>query len=1634
MTLRFCKGSKKNTDGYICDTRKSARALQGTPAKCITGHGAQNATDRLHLRCTSYWDTSTKYDFHDEIDTEMSQSCRVQVKNKGPGSLEYLWKVVMVEHSQSANASSQSDGQTVSEEGYGTASVSALAGLSTTKGTQTISRYDSVGGSSFSQASIDIDNPPFIVEPCSGVIAAMETQAFNVKFIPLEVGKFEASLICSIANLKDGLQGQVVVVKGRSLLPYCHFELEDSNYISGNRRNPELSGPRGAPPGITLNPNTRVIEFQAVGVNTINRRSFYIMNPTNTDYSFQWVSESAPDVRMQPMFFCMTEKGYISAGKKTEVSFQFVPQQLNITESFWSFIIPDQNITIPFLLCGNTTEPSVSLEDSHINYKFVLEGHKAHKIVNMFNKESSPFSFHFKEDTLYSEGYVSKLTVEPMEGIILPHSRIPIVFSCISNTDGNVNWNVVCDVKSKTVPLTLNVKMQGYSMKATVTCEGSDGTVSELSHQTINEISFGEVELNDDIRYHFVISNNGKFNFGFDWELSGNPRILNCLKLTCQWNYVETGSNIPASIRFHPDHKLVLKDVELKLKIHKGPTFTCVLTGYVVTPSAHLSFTRHDFGSCFIYSAGMAPSKKTLIITNKQEQAIGLFTPVALVLPMLSATFTDFRFLGLHLLFTMEVFTILAPRETGGHPLPVAVKVTAALNLYAIGPFQASSGNFSGISQPSVHKCFHDVTGALFARTGNYIQFNVGQAQQKARNAGFAAITGIPILDCLFPNNSYMEVKFQPCALAPKKTTEAIIIFYPREPIKYQETVTFEINGLFQQSVKIFGQGVEMKIEVVNHKDKVVNLKAPRVGQIVKKVVPIVNRSSAPLTFTLTVNPNQQLLQDVKCTQLLIQVQNPGFQVLQLEALPANMLHYWGALPVAEYKFNCARLREDVSWSITAEEALLLFNQLTGIWIFPVHDGRTYMNKLSKILSDIALPAMSIGGRGGRETASVAPKMHMVLSIWPSSNIKLDANGGTCNVVVTFCPTYRIPQFAEEVMMECTGVSRPLFAIRGCGQGIEIILDQDCIAFGAVVLCSQVTRLIMIQNVGDIGARFKWDIEKFKPHFSISPVEGYISPGMHVSLEVAFHPAKVHADLRLENVQCFIEGFTPLQLYLTGSCVTATAMKEVINFSCQVRTTQVHGIVLVNRTNQVWNLQPLIDGEYWIGPKSIVIQPHQQNQTYEITYRPLSMTMDGKKHQGSVFFPLPDGTGMLYMLYGIAEPPKAVAIVNREVPCKIPHTVLLSINNWLPKLQRFRATIDQIKPERLESTTTLKGLDYIEVPGSSRRDYRLTFFTYKEAVISVKVTFRNEVTQEYLYYIVNIKSTSPSLHGTIELVAPVRQSTTGTVVVENPLTIPTVFITDCKLSDISLPAQLIVPPQAKGILNFEYQPLKVGEITGRLTLNSNELGVYHYDLILKGKVAGPEKPLHFRTTFGTSQTLSAKFMNHSRQKIEFLCKVDSHEFLVDKSIIASPASPGGSEIGVEVVYEPHRLGESRAILNITSSVGGDYNIPLYGVCLPAKPQGPFSIRAGASTSIPFKNIFPHPTSFSFQVDNPLFVCKPSETLRGKKTHIVVVSFEGTSNIPKYPVTGKLIVSCPQSTGNGTVTSWVYYLKGITPEK
>ncbi|XP_063801928.1 hydrocephalus-inducing protein homolog isoform X2 [Pseudophryne corroboree] len=1331
-----------------------------------------------------YSATSEQVHFRDTL-LYQTRVYRFLMQNTGSVQLQYSWQVHMVGQSKGGGFSPGPD--------------NTDDPLVSARSPSIHSRPASVLESVSSLLSLGVEAFPFCVQPNTGVIPGRESQEFLIKFSPVEVGAYDGRLACSIPNLHPDEQKLFIPVTGRSLLPYCHFQLEDSDYITNGRRNPELRGPRGAPSGTTLDPNTRVVEFTAVGIKIKVSRTFGIINPTDSPYSFQWTCEDPASVQGSPAFRCLNEREEIQSKKKVEITFEFIPQVLDITESFWSFTIPEQNISVPFLLVGKALEPSVSLDRSHLNFRSLLIGQEAQESVFLINNENKSLSFAIRECSRFSEGHIHSVTVNPMDGTIPPLGRIPISVHLKPSMIGEVNINLICDIKTKTESLHLNVKAEGHSTEACIQCQDSLGTVTTLSTHQPNEIDLGQVDINDRSSLQFQVINSGQFSFSFSCVLSAPQGLQEFLTLSQSSGCLVPGQQAQVAFTFCPTRKCTVRDTQLTIKTENGPEVTCRLHGRAVQPGVHFSFTEHNFGSCFIFHAGMRPVRKSLIITNKDNRAVSI--------------------------------------------------------------------------------------------------------------------------DCLYSNTAHMEVEFDPSVLSPGENMEVPVTFYPRAAVHYQETVVFQMNSHSQQLVQLQGHGIAMKVEVADPKYKVIKFGAVKIGQTVRRTLPVVNNSAAPVTCVLNLSPSVPALQDPK-----------------------------------------------------------------------------------------------------------------VLSLSPTSEITIPARGGVFKLEIQFTPRSRIAPFAEEVMLEVAGLLRSLLVIQGCSQGLELSLDQDYLSFGAVVLQSQATRKIILSNTGELGARFQWDTKRFQPDFTISPVTGYITAGTEVTFDVVFHPHEISSDIHYENLNCFIEGSKTLTLTLSGSCVGLPSTKEVVNFQCNVRSKQTQTILLSNKTNHTWHLQPVIDGEHWRGPEVITVEAHQQNKPYEITYQPLAMSAEGKKHQGSIFFPLPDGTGLFYILNGVAEPPKSSGTIVREVPCKTSYTELLTVSNWLRKTQRFRVTVEMVKSERLDSATTIKGLDYLEVPGAAKRDYKLNFHSHKEGTFSSKVTFRNETTQESLFYYVTFKSTPPGIISTIEMVTPVRQSTAATVQVENPLSVPVTFTTDCRVPEINLPPQITVPAQSEGALMFEYQPLKAGEATGRLTLQSSDLGLFQYDLLLKATAAVSERPLYFRTALGSSQTLSTKFMNYTRVKTEYSCKVDNTDFHVDKVVMAAPGSQGGSEVSLEVTYEPVQLGESRAVLLISSPLGGEYTIPLFGSAVAPKPQGPIQIRAGSSVTIPFKNVFLQPTTFSFQTDPAAFTVKPCEAVRPKKTHNISVSYEAPPGGSKAPVTGRLIVSCPRATGIAQGIYWVYYLKGVAPEK
>ena len=58
--------------------------------------------------------------------------------------------------------------------------------------------------------------------------------------------------------------------------------------------------------------------------------------------------------------------------------------------------------------------------------------------------------------------------------------------------------------------------------------------------------------------------------------------------------------------------------------------------------------------------------------------------------------------------------------------------------------------------------------------------------------------------------------------------------------------------------------------------------------------------------------------------------------------------------------------------------------------------------------------------------------------------------------------------------------------------------------------------------------------------------------------------------------------------------------------------------------------------------------------------------------------------------------------------------------------------VDPVKQEKFDTGINTKFMDYIDVPASSKKDFKLAFFAYKESFTTMKVCSRSNLI--YMYH------------------------------------------------------------------------------------------------------------------------------------------------------------------------------------------------------------------------------------------------------------------------------------------------------------
>jgi len=459
---------------------------------------------------------------------------------------------------------------------------------------------------------------PFTIEPEEYEVEPKAVKEFTLKFSPVEVDDFIYMLrgatlpVPTTASDTDASSAGVrMIIRGTAKRPICHFDVvETLDYMS--RRPLNMKNENGLNSPIEAL-DIKVVELESVGLRTRNTFRFYVTNTTNDNYEFIWESlgEASPSWR------CVQGAGMMFAGKRIEIVFEYLPEEVHVAEAFFKFRIPSMGLSQMFLFTGKVAEPKVLFSTSKIDFHSVmLGGEGSNETIYLENHEHLPFQFAIDKYSLLQldgpKGPV--LDISPKEGTVSPYGKTAINLFFHPQEEVVYNFNIICAVKRKPNKLALNVKGEGYAVHPFIQLEqpdlagASDGGASNRyitlrPAPAINYADFGSVQVNDTVSKTLSVTNNGKFNFDYIWDIDSMSSMLSLSGGKLGGTLLKA-EELVYKLSFAPKHEGNLDGSPISFTVAGKYVFNIVPRGSGVKPALRFSFMHHEFGPCFVTSPG----------------------------------------------------------------------------------------------------------------------------------------------------------------------------------------------------------------------------------------------------------------------------------------------------------------------------------------------------------------------------------------------------------------------------------------------------------------------------------------------------------------------------------------------------------------------------------------------------------------------------------------------------------------------------------------------------------------------------------------------------------------------------------------------------------------------------------------------------------------------------------------------------------------------------------------------------------------------------------------------------------------------------------------------------------------------
>ena len=426
---------------------------------------------------------------------------------------------------------------------------------------------------------------------------------------------------------------------------------------------------------------------------------------------------------------------------------------------------------------------------------------------------------------------------------------------------------------------------------------------------------------------------------------------------------------------------------------------------------------------------------------------------------------------------------------------------------------------------------------------------------------------------------------------------------------------------------------------------------------------------------------------------------------------------------------------------------------------------------------------------------------------------------------------------------------------------------------------------------------------------------------------------------------------------LKGTGLVAT--KELnLDFATVIGIPMSQDIPVKNTSaDQVWNYKVSITGDgAFSAPTKLMVKPGAFAQL-TVNFNPPKV---GKYSGELTLFNINKEFSVVYKMRAIAGDPPAQEKVVVQCQARRRQTFQLQV----------QAT--SIKSGNMKVTTTNPIIsiptDVMFENGKPTKPFEYSVFAQRSGIATGVITFTDQTTKNYAWYVVEIHVDPPTPEQVIEATAVARKTVTVNIPIANPKENEVEFKVTMSDDDMFGEKTCVVPAKSTTKYELVLSPLKAAKRVLSVFFYSDDDSEFWYSIKLDVTEATANVLVPVSSPLGKFAPNFINFENPINSPISFRIDNDNPTAfqVVGKSFITLQAM---EKVRIEVRYIPTCLGQKEeCTITFVSQEIGDWVYKLSGTGKPPQPLSPIVVSCPmcqtSSALVQFSNPFPYPSKFS----------------------------------------------------------------------